>query len=276
MSEAGPKGKAALQPRAWGTLKLACKQDAGRTSIANLYQKGSLKALFPRMTANQLDSVFLNTAGGITGGDKYGYDIDVGARASLSLTSQAAERAYKTHGDQPGMISIKAKIGDDARLSWLPQETIVFDGAGLARTLTVEMASSAEFLCVEPMVFGRTAMGEVVQQAHISDQWRIFRDGKLIFADALRLTGDVGAKLARPAVANGALAMAALLFVSPSAEAKLASLRNAISAAGGASLIQDGVLFARILADDGFALRRHLIPAIETLSNTEIPKTWRL
>ena len=228
------------------------------------------------MMSGHLDAVFLNTAGGITGGDRFDYEIDVGANASLCLTSQAAERVYKTQYDKLGTISMTARIGTSGRLAWLPQETIVFDGAGLARRLTVEMTGCSEFLCVEPMVFGRTAMGEVVHRARITDQWSIKRDGKLIFADALRLTGDISAQLARPAVANGARAMAALLFISPNAEVKLAPLRKAIGAAGGASLIREGVLFARVLADDGFALRRHLIPAIETLSNTEIPKTWRL
>ncbi len=265
-----------VQPRAQGVLRLGCDVRQDQSKLSSLYQKGSLKALFPRSGDTQLQAVFLNTAGGITGGDRYKYELEVLDGASLRITSQAAERVYKAQKSEDGNVTLTAKIAEGAKLHWLPQETIIFDQARLRRLLTVEMTSSSELLCVEPMVFGRAAMGETVRQARLCDQWRIWRGGKLVFADALKIDGNVAEILSNRAVADGDIAVAALVFVSPTAETKLAPLRKAIDCAGGASLVRDGVLFSRIVASDSFALRQTLIPAIEALTNMQIPKTWKL
>jgi len=264
------------QPRAQGILRLSCDVRQGQTKLSSLYQKGSLKALFPRPSDTRLDAVFLNTAGGITGGDNYRFEVDVSKDASLRITSQAAERVYKAQKAEVGNVAVAAKIAEGAKLHWLPQETIIFDEARLRRSLSVDMAGSSELLCVEPMVFGRAAMGETVQQADIRDLWEIRRDGELVFADATKISGNLDELLSHAAIAGGNIASAALLLVSPRAEAKLDRLRNDLGDLGGASLIKDGVLFARILAPDSLTLRRRLIPAIETLSDTTIPKNWRL
>lgn len=275
-TDTGPLGRAGIQPRAQGRLHLACKARGPRTDLASLYQKGSLKALFPRAQGDHMDMVLLNTAGGITGGDDFEYTLEVAENAALRVSSQAAERVYKAQAGEVGKVCVSARVGDGASLLWVPQETIVFDEANLSRTFTVDMAETSHCLCVEPMVFGRQAMGEAVNRAKISDQWRIRRDGKLVYADAMRIEGNVHDILSRPAVGNGCIAMAAMVLVSAQAEAKLEPLRRAIGDAGGASLVRDGVLTARILATDSFTLRKALIPAIETLSDMTIPKTWRL
>jgi len=276
LSDTSQSGDVRTQPRAQGSLRIACKPLGAQTVLSSLYQKGSLKALFPRAAGSHMDAVFLNTAGGITGGDAYTYSLNVSEGASLRMTSQAAERVYKATLDQTGTVTTKAEVGDAGSLFWLPQETIVFDEARMRRSLNVSLNGTAEFLCVEPMVFGRAAMGETVKRAYIADQWRIKRDGKLIFADALKIEGNVAELMSRKAVGNGNIATAAIVMASPRAESKLTPLRKAIGDLGGTSLIRDGVLFARLLAKDSFTLRRALVPAIEALSDMNIPKTWRL
>jgi len=220
-----------VQPRAHGRLQLSCARRGPKSEISKLHQKGSVKALFPRSPLGHLDAVFLNTAGGITGGDVYEYALDVGQGSSLRITSQAAERIYKAPPGQTGSLNVTARIEDGASLQWLPQETIVFDEARLRRTLTVEMSETAKVLCVEP-------------------------------SDA--------------AIADGCVAMATILLVSGDADVKLKPLRRALGPSGGASLIREGVLFARVLASDGFSLRQSLIPAIEALTDMQIPKNWRI
>ncbi|MGI3163193.1 urease accessory protein UreD [Pseudooceanicola sp. 200-1SW] len=241
-----------------------------------MHQAGSLKALFPASRQQTLNAVFLNTSGGVTGGDRFHIEAEAEEGAQLMLTSQAAERFYRAQPDETGRMEIALRVGAGARLDWLPQETILFDGARVARRFEVDLAEDARFLAVEPLISGRLAMGELVKSGSQSDLWRVRRAGKLTFADNFRLKGDIDAQLARPAVAGGNRAMAALLFAAPGAERLLPALRDLLGPLGGASCVAKDLLFARILAEDGYELRRRLIPAITRLSGQDIPKTWTL
>ncbi|MEM1161377.1 MAG: urease accessory protein UreD [Pseudomonadota bacterium] len=244
--------------------------------LGTLYQSGSAKALLPRTHTEDLQAVLLNTAGGITGGDRFDYRADVLRGARLSLSTQAAERAYRAHPDETGQVEVAMTVEDGARLSWLPQETILFDGARLRRRLAVDLTGDAQFIAVEAIVFGRTAMGERLNTMSFRDTWTIRRDGALIFKDALRFEGDGEEILSRPATLDGHRAMASILLTCAEAERRLPLLRAALKDTGGASLIRDGVLAARLTAPDGFTLRKALLPALETLTGKSLPKVWTL
>jgi len=263
-------------PRARGEVVLSAKRRGAASVLDRLRQAGSLKALFPRSSGGPLEAVVLNTAGGLTGGDRMRLSAEAGPGTALTLSTQAAERVYRAlPGSKAGAgVSLTAMAG--ARIEWLPQETILYDGAALDRRLRLTLAADAAALVVEPLILGRAAMGEVVRDAHLTDRWEVTRDGALIFADALRLSGDIAALMDRAAIGGGARAMATLLYIGPDAAARREALRAAVGDAGGASLVRDGVLFARMLAADGFALRARLIPAIATLAQGPLPKVWRL
>ncbi len=257
-------------------MLLAAKARGGQSHIADLRLSGSSRALFPRPTSPALDGVLLNTSGGITGGDRF--DICATARqdSHLILTTQAAERAYRAVSQAPGYLETSLTLEDRARIDWLPQETILFEGASLRRRLRVEMAASARLLLVEPMIFGRTAMGETLHDARLNDRIEVRRENRLIFADAITLVGDIQARLDRPAIAGGARAMASVLLVAPDAGAALAPLRALLPPGSGASLLAPDLLFARLLAKDGHALRQILVPALVHLRNRPLPRTWML
>ncbi|MGZ9812286.1 urease accessory protein UreD [Pseudoroseicyclus sp. H15] len=247
----------------------------GATGIKDLRQEGALKLLFPRPGPGMMEAVLLNTSGGLTGGDQMRVAAEAGPGAALTLTTQAAERAYRaSSGVATAETALTLRAG--ARLHWLPQETILFEGASLSRRLELSMAGDAEALIAEPVIFGRREMGESLQTARFRDTWEIRRDGRLVFADALRFGPDAAAQLKGAALGQGAGAMASLLLVSPTADAKLTPLREALGPRGGASLVREGLLFARILAEDGFRLRRRLEPALAILAGTALPKVWRL
>ena len=266
----------AAQPRAIGALRLTASHARGASQIAGLRQSGSLKLLFPRPVGVALEAVILNTAGGLTGGDRMQVEVTAEPAAHVILSTQAAERAYRALGRSCAEVAVRLQAGAGARLDWLPQETILYDGAALARTLQLDLHPTARALLVEPVFFGRKAMGEVVHDAWLHDRWELRVAGKLCFADALRLTGDLAAQLSRAGVAGGAGAMAAVLYAGPDAAAFLPGLRALLPPTAGASLIRDGTLFARLLAADGFDLRKALIPVIEYLSGVPLPKVWRL
>jgi urease accessory protein len=103
----------------------------------------------------------------------------------------------------PTTIRLRLELGADAGLAWLPQETILFDGARLDRRLQAAIAPDARLLIAEMTVLGRTAMGETFSAGALIDHWRVRRDGRLVFAEALRLEGAVEALLAAPCTGAG-------------------------------------------------------------------------
>ena len=264
----------AIQPRAHGSARLSVIGTERGTVLDGLRQAGALKVLFPRVADSRCQAVLINTAGGVTGGDTFETDANAGPGAHLSLTTQAAERAYRAQPFERAGLSTRLTLDDGARLDWLPQETILFDGCSVERSLKVDMAASSRLLLVEPLVFGRAAHGERLDDAWFRDRIEVRRDGDPVFLDAMAFAGDVRSHLARRHVAAGAGAMASLLLISPDAELPLTRLRGMLPQTAGASLIREGVLFARILAPDGFVLRQSLLPILSFLSENALPRNW--
>nr|WP_268821733.1 urease accessory protein UreD [Octadecabacter dasysiphoniae] len=244
--------------------------------IRDLHQAGSAKLVFPRSGDDGLHAVLVNTAGGITGGDQFNLTFEASADTKLTVTTQAAERAYGAQATETGHLTTTLTVGAQARLNWLPQETILFDRSRYRRTLRADLAADARLLFVEPVVFGRAAMGEALHDVQFSDRVEIYRDGVPLFCDAMTLSGDVVAQLAKSAAANGALAMASIIYIAPDAAAHLEPVRAALPDTAGASLIGDDVLHIRCLAVDSFLLRAVLIPVLETLSAASLPKAWMI
>lgn len=269
-----PARPVTAQPRAEGVMHLSVKSRGRITAIDRYRAAGALKALFPRV-ARGVEAIAINTAGGITGGDRFSMSAHAGAGAQLTLTTQAAERAYRS-SDGWGRVETSLDIARDATLLWLPQELILYDGCALRRQLRATLDDGARLLLVEPVIFGRAAMGEVLQTARFHDEIALFRAGRPLYLDRVRFDGDVAAHLSRLAVAQAGGAMASLVYVAPDAEAHLPAIREALPATGGASLLQADVLVMRIVAPDGFHLRRHLLPILDRLSNDTLPRSWRL
>ncbi|GAD55190.1 urease accessory protein UreD [Limimaricola cinnabarinus] len=263
-------------PRARGLLRITAEVDAtGAARLGLLRQEGALRALFPRLP-NRVEAVVLNTSGGATGGDRLRIEAEAGPGAHLRLTTQAAERAYRATGSVPARIRNHLRVATGARLDWLPQETILFEGCHLDRRLTLDLAPGGRALIVEPVIFGRVLMGESLRDARFRDRVEIRRDGVPLYLDALSFSGDVTAHLARPAVANGAAAMASVILAAPEAESHLAPLRAALPAAAGATLLAPDLLVLRLLAADGFDLRAALLPVLDRLTGGTLPASWRL
>ncbi|XDA99187.1 urease accessory protein UreD [Sulfitobacter sp. LCG007] len=263
------------QPRAIGQARLSAKARDGGSHIDTLHQSGALKLLFPRAPSG-LTAIVVNTAGGITGGDRFEIAARAGDGTDLTLTTQAAERIYRAQNGQTGRVTTRLEAGAGARLNWLPQETILFEGAALRRSLAIELAPDARQLMVEPLIFGRAAMGEDLHAIRFDDRVEVRRAGRPIFRDGLHLHGDVAAQLDRPAIGGGARAMASLLLCAPDATAHLDAIRGLIAGNGGATLLSETVLHMRLLARDGFGLRQSLLPVLDRLTGQGLPTSWRL
>lgn len=246
------------------------------TRLKALRQQGSFRAIFPRPIQGTIEAVIINTAGGVTGGDQFSTTVTAEENARVSVTTQAAERIYGAPDSNAGTIQTNLIAEKGAQLYWLPQETIVFDKARLRRRLNVRLHPSAKFLMVEPLVFGREASGENLRSASLDDGVSIMSDQRQIYLDRIKLEGNIASHLERPAIADGARAMASVVLADPNAKACLDPVRALLPKNSGASLLSDTVLVVRVLSADSFALRATLLPILKLLTNDAVPKNWRL
>ena len=284
---AGASGRQPDRPppqmqRAEGTGRLSTKLLAGGTRLDRLYQHGCAKIRLPRGDAGAaLGAVLINSSGGLTGGDRISWCVEGGPRTSTVVTTQASEKIYRSSG---GVANVAARIAvkAGARLAWLPQETILFQGAGLSRLLEVDVEAGGEVLLVEPLVFGRLAMGERLSRASLRDGWRVRYGGRLVHAEEQRFGPEIGAQIARRSALNGGFAMATLLWLHPDAEEHLERVRAVAGPETGVSAWRVGAgatgkLLARFAAEDGYELRKRLVPVIELLNGgAGLPRAWSI
>ena len=258
--------------RARGTVDVGFAADA----LARLYQVGAAKALLPRSYGTAHEVVLVNTAGGITGGDKFDYRC-VADASNMVVTTQAAERAYRSStADIASMnLALQAKCG--ASLHWLPQETILFDDSRLARRIDVDLDADSECLLLESLVFGRHAMGEVLQHCHFTDHWNIRRQGQLVHAEALQLTGDIAARLCATAGAAHAQMMTTLIYVGPRLEAIRTNIQPVLSQPGlrTALSVWQGKLVLRLLADETMTGKAGLSQILGAIRGQQLPRVWQ-
>ncbi len=255
---------------------VSVKTRDGATVLDRFRQEGCLKARLPRPERpGWCTVVTVNSAGGVAQGDHLRSELTAGRGTRLIVTSQAAERSYRSPGGRSATIGTVLTVADDAVLEWLPQETILFNGCALDRRLSVALAQDACFLGVETLVFGRTAMGETVQAAQLRDTIRICRAGRLLWHDAIRLDGPVQAVLDRAAVAGGGRAVATLMLASPDAAGALGPLRDALAPFDAGASLLDGLLVARIVAADGACARAAIVAGLAALrGGRTLPRVW--
>jgi urease accessory protein len=261
--------------RARGEIRASFKRYGDRTSIAGLREGGGLRMKFPN-AAGGCEAVLVNTAGGVAGGDKALVDIELAETADVTVTTQSAEKIHRSDG-AAAEIDVSMRVAAGARLEWLPQETILFEGARLARRLDVDLDGQASLLLLECVVYGRLAMGEHGLRGSFRDRWRVRRDRRLIFAEEARLDGDIGATLGRPAVGAGARATAALLYVVDAPEALADRVRSLLADAPcewGVSA-WNGFALARFLSPSPETVRAAIVPVLRELRGRDAPRVWQ-
>jgi urease accessory protein len=260
--------------RAAGAVKFDVALVDGVTRRRQLHESGSLRVRFPSPEAQGLSAVFVNTAGGIAGGDRFDIDIAAGEGARLTATTAAAEKIYRAQGPA-AQLNIALNAAANSHLAWLPQETILFDRARVNRRIDIDLAASASLLLCEIVVFGRAAMGEKMLTGSFVDRWRLRRGGRLVFAETVRLDGDIGEKLKRSAVAKGGVAIGTALIM-PGDEALLARIREASESLGGEVGISawNGFAMARFCAQDAARLRADMVAVLGRVGGPALPRLW--
>ena len=263
------QAKAFKANRAQGRIALSVAASNGRSRRKHVYEDGALRVRFPN--GDDLEAMIVNTAGGMAGGDRFGIEAHVGTDAALTVTTAAAEKVYRSLGDDTS-IEVRLTVDSGGLLRWLPQETILFDAARLRRTVEVDLAPDAALAVAEGVVFGRTAMNEEMRQGFLFDRWRVRRDRQLVFADAARLDGDIAGALARPAVARGGLALATVL-IAPGNDRHVAVVRAQDYAGEVGISAWNGLALARLVAQTGEALRHDLRQILQVVGGS-LPRLW--
>ncbi len=231
------------------------KQD--KTRLDHLFQHDPLRVLFPTpLTDEPPCAVLVTTSGGLVGGDRLDISVTAGPDTQVLAMAQAAEKVYRSAGDD-SRIDVHLSVGENAGLEWLPQETILFDGARLRRCTIIDLAAGANILAGEILVFGRIASQERLTQGLLREEWRVHREGRLVWADALHLENDIAYTFAEPACFDGATAQATAIYAGNDAFQHLDLARSLLDdKLRTAATVVNGVLVVRWLGPDPAQLRR--------------------
>jgi urease accessory protein len=273
-----------LHQRADGEARIRFECVSGRTVLKDLFQRAPCRVLFPATAAAEPpQAVLLTTSGGLTGGDRTRIAVDVGASARATFTTQAAEKIYRAlPGSGDARVDVAIRLGAGAFAEWLAQETILFEGSRLRRQLAADVHPAARLLVLETTVFGRTAMGERYATGMLHDAWRIRRAGRLVWADALHLAGDLRRLRGEPFGFGTSVACSTVLYAGPDARQQLAVARRSLAACclPAAATAFEGLLLARLMADDAAELRAAVMALVGELRQAaaglplRLPRVW--
>jgi urease accessory protein len=259
-----PEGQSQEQARiaATGVAEVAFARRGGTTRLTHLHQRNPLRVLFPAAEAGDIDLVvLLTTSGGLVAGDRLAISAHLEDGAAAHVTAAAAEKVYRSTGATT-IVTQHLTVEEGAWLEYLPPETILFNGARLRRETKIELAPGAGFLGGGILTFGRQARGERLTHGLVNERWEMWRDGALIWGDALHLDGDIAATIADPACFAGAAACATLILAPHAGEPnafldrarEVQARSSAIGMQAGATIV-GGLLVARWLAREAPPVR---------------------
>lgn len=262
--------------RASGDSRVAFALRDGRTRLSDLYQRDPCRVLFPEPESGEPPlAVMLTTSGGVTDGDSLKMAIEVGPGASAVATTQAAEKIYRAaKGGGHCAVDVAVRVGKDATIDWLPQETIVFEGARLKRRTVAEVDPGGSLLACEMVVLGRAASGERFTRGLLLDSWSVRRTGRLVWTDTLRVEGET------PTGAGFGAANALAIMIGvwdepqPFFERARALLETATGVRAGVTLV-NGVVVARILGE-ATMVRAAAVRFLTDFRGRRLPRVWHV
>ncbi|MCU0904587.1 MAG: urease accessory protein UreD [Tabrizicola sp.] len=263
--------------RAFGQAFVRLIADGSATRLADLRQEGSARAMLPRSAPDRPEVVFLNTAGGLTSGDRLGFALTLGPEGRAQATTQTAERAYLgLHG--PARLAVELAAGTRADLVWAPQETILFEGAELERKTEVDLDEGAGCLLLEMVVLGRRAMGERPRMARLTDRRRVSVKGRPFWVETVRLDQGALAVADGAAVLSGGAAFATLAFCGPGRETAADALRELTVPEGVQAAVSgwNGRCLLRAVAAEPWPLKLYLGAAMARLTGRPLPRVWQM
>jgi urease accessory protein len=177
-------------PQWSASLRLRFAFDGRRTILAEREHTGPLRLLKPLYPEGDrcCHAVVVHPPGGVVAGDSLTVTAQVEHEAHGVITTPGAQKWYRTEGAE-ATSATELAVDSGGALEWLPQETIVFDGARARQTLTINVESGAKFFGWEMVCFGRTASDERFTRGHFRQTIRVLREDALVWSEHLSLTG---------------------------------------------------------------------------------------
>jgi urease accessory protein len=172
------------------SLDLRFARRRGRTAIVERHHVGPLavqRPFYPE-TNGTCHTYLLHPPAGIVGGDQLAISLTLEQDASALVTTPGANRWYYTDA-RPATITQHVRLGDGASLEWLPQETLVFDGADARLTSTIELSANAHYFGWETVCLGRPACGESFTQGRLDFRLELWREKQLLLRERVRGDG---------------------------------------------------------------------------------------
>lgn len=247
-----PPHSVLISPAAWeAELRLGFACDGVRTLLSENRHRGPLrvqKALYPEGDA-VCQAIVLHPPSGIAGGDRLAIDIAVGANAHAQLTTPGAGKWYRSGGAEAAQ-TVRLSVAAGAALEWLPQESIVFDGARARMTTEITLTDDSRFIGWEMLCLGRIASGERFEHGRVDLVCRIDRGGRPLWRERGGFDGG-DAMLASPTGWAGATVCGTLLAAFPELPMEAAGLMEAVRATAPA----DGAQHAATLLPGLFIVR---------------------
>ena len=246
-----------------GFLGLAFERRADRTVLTGRRFTLPLQALEPV----DLDGtgaatlLVLNPTGGVLGGDHLETRVELGPGSHVCLSTPSATRVYRSTG-AASVQRVVFRVGEGARLEYMPDHVIPSPGARLVQSVEVEMAPGASAVLCDAWAVGRAARREA-WGFHLLDSSIIVRDSEgLLFKDRLILRGVEG--WGGLGAAEGMAYVATVACLSPM-HARLDDLASSLStllegtgleARAGVTMLARGGVVVRLLARSAPELQR--------------------
>lgn len=192
-------------------------------------------------------TVLVHPPAGIAGGDRLQVTVQVDDGAHALLTTPGAGKWYRSAGAAGALVQ-RIAVAAGGVCEWLPQESIVYDGALGELATEVRLQGDACFVGSEMLCFGRTAAGERFGRGEMAMRIRIERDGRPQWLERGVLRGG-DALLGAAVGLQGQPVSGSFIVASPRCDADLlAAWRDIVPAAGeGGVTLLPGLLVARWL-----------------------------
>lgn len=238
-----------------------------RTVMAERSHFGPLRILKPLYPEGEdiCHGVIVHPPGGIVAGDSLSIDVDVKTSASALITTPGAQKWYRS-GGKSASAETRLRVAAGASLEWLPQETMVFDGAFARQTLEIQLSANARFFGWEMLCLGRTTRGERFNEGQFRQRMELVREESCapLWRESMLLDGD-DALLRSPLGMGGHPVLGTAWLVYPcdahDGVALLGEVREALGeqAAAAASSPEPGLIVVKVLGDAPETVRNLLI-----------------
>ncbi len=248
-----------------------------QTFLASRRHRGPLTVQRPFYPERGVCHVYLlHPPGGIVAGDRLSIAVQVAQRAEALVTTPAAGKFYRSEGELARQ-TVKLKVDNDAILEWLPQETIIYQGARLQSEVDLELATGARFIAWEIIVLGRPASGEGFDCGKALLSWRIIRNGLPVYLEKMRL--DQAAFKARWGLNSHPVC--GTMFASPADDTHLQSIRDLVAENPGRAVTLIGDLLICRAGGDKTEDVRNFFERVRTIIRKDIvrqqpytPRIW--